>query len=99
MQLNNAKSKIMVFGNGGHVRSYERWHYRSQEIEVVSFYKLSWSRTVNALSQQASKAVNVIFRYQRYFGYFTYKDLFKLFDAMMTPILTYSANIWGFKVK
>lgn len=108
MQINNAKSKIMVFRNGGHLRSYERWHYRSQEIEVVSFYKylgayftpkLSWSRTVNALSQQASKAVNVIFRYQRYFGYFTYKDLFKLFDAMVTPILTYSADIWGFKVR
>ena len=26
MQLNNAKSKVVVFRNGGHLRSYERWH-------------------------------------------------------------------------
>ena len=98
MLLNDTNSKIIVFRNGGYLRSYERWHYRGQEIEVVSFYKylgafftpkLSWSRTIHVLSEQASKTVNMIFRYQRYFGFFTYKDLFKLFDAIVTPIIKY----------
>ena len=56
-------------------------------------------RRGGTIEARRSKAVNVIFRYQRYFGYFTYKDLFKLIDAMVTPIPTYSADIWGFKVR
>lgn len=71
---------------------------RGQELEVVSFYKylgayfiskLCWTKTVTALALQASKAMNTIFQYQKYFQIrnFAYRDFFKLLDAMVTLIL------------
>ncbi len=38
-----------------------------------------------------------IHRYQRNFGYFDYQDIFKLFDTMVTPVLCYGAEIWGYE--
>ena len=95
----------MVFRNGGALRSYEKWVYNGEQIEVVQNYKylgafftpnLSWTKTQEILSLQASKAVDNIYRFKIRFGYFQPKDAFKLFDAMVTPILCYSSEIWGF---
>jgi len=49
------------------------------------------------LAVQATKAIFVISRYQKQFGYFTHDSAFKLFDSMIVPILTYSAEIWGYE--
>ena len=107
MKLNLDKSKIVVFRNGGSLRHCERWFYKGNPIEVVSFYKylgayftsrLSWFKTQQMLSMQAQKAVNTIFRYGKHFGYFSLQDAFKLFDAMVKPILVYSSPLWGFQV-
>jgi len=104
MSINIDKSKIMVFRNGGYLRRSEKWHYRGQIIETVPFYKylgsffttkLSWTKTVNTLSLQATKAVHTIYKYQTHFGYFSLTEMFKIFDAMVTPILVYSSEVWG----
>jgi len=104
MQLNLDKSKIMVFRNGGPLRHYERWFYNEMPIEVVSFYrylgsfftpKLCWTKTMDTLAKQATKAMGTIFRYQKYFGYFNHKEAFKLFDTVVKPILMYSSELWG----
>ena len=29
-------------------------------------------------------------------GYFNYIDMFKIFDTMVTPVLCYAAEIWGY---
>ena len=49
------------------------------------------------MAVQATKAIFVISRYQKQFGYFTHDNAFKLFDSMIVPILTYSAEIWGYE--
>jgi hypothetical protein len=94
MCINLDKSKIIVFRNGGPLRQYEHWMYNENEIEVVNCYlganftpKLSWTKTKDVLAIQATKAVNVIYSYQKHFGYFSVNDAFKLFDAMVKPIL------------
>ena len=60
------KSKIIVFRNGGPLRTYETWIFRGNRVEVVTYYKyigafftstLSWNKAKETLSQQASKAV------------------------------------------
>ncbi len=39
MKINVEKSKIMVFRNAGALRSYEKWFYNGEQIEVVQNYK------------------------------------------------------------
>lgn len=106
MQINLSKTKVIVFRNGGPLRSYEKWYYKNELIETVSAYKylgmfmtpkLVWSTTHEYASKQAQKAVSCIFRYQRSFGLFYHRDIFKLFDCMIKPILCYGAEIWGFQ--
>ena len=101
----NSKKKIIVFRNGGPLRGVEKWFYNGDPIEVVSFYKylgmyftpkLVWSKTKDMLSKQAIKAISNIYRYQRNFGRFDSKDMFKLFDTIVKPILCYGSEIWGF---
>jgi hypothetical protein len=105
IELNLDKSKVMVFRNGGPLRDNEIWFYRGKRIEVVSQYKylgsfftpkLAWTKTKQTLSMQATKAIGVILKYQRHFGYFHHNEAFKLFDAIIKPILLYSSEIWGF---
>ena len=61
--------------------------------------KLVWSKTIEMLSRQALKSSFCIFRYQRDFGQFHPKDMIKLFDSIVKPILCYGAEIWGYEYK
>ena len=106
MSLNLLKTKIIVFRNGGIVKDIEHWFYQGEHIDIVSFYKylgvyftpkLIWTKTKEVLAHQASKAVNRIFQYQRQFGFFQPKDIFKLFDSIVSPILCYGSEIWGYE--
>jgi hypothetical protein len=106
MQLNIDKSEIIIFRNGGPTRSNESWIYNDQRIQITNMYKylgvyftpkLIWTKTKEIMCQQALKSVNCIFSRQKYFGYFTINEAFKLFDSMVSPILTYAADIWGYQ--
>ena len=98
------KSKIIVFRNGGPLRTYETWTLRGNRVEVVTYYKyigafftstLSWNKAKETLSQQASKAVVNILKYQKQVGYFFANETLKLFDSIVVPSLCYSADVWG----
>ena len=39
MKLNLAKSKIMIFRNGGILKHNENWYFQEQKIETTSYYK------------------------------------------------------------
>ena len=106
MKINIEKSKIIVFRNGGPLRRSEKWYLDGKQVEVVPFYKylgvyftpkLSWTLTVDKLCLQASKASNTILRYQQKFGRLPPKDMFKIFDSMVKPILCFASDIWGYK--
>ena len=106
MTLNLAKTKIIVFRNGGITKHIEKWYYQRTEIEIVSIYKylgiyftprLIWTKTKELLAMQAQKAVSSIFRFQKQFGFFSPSDAFKLFDSMVKPIAMYGAEIWGYE--
>ena len=95
-----------MFRNGSPLKDIEKWFFKGNRIEVVSFYKyirmyftpkLFWTKTKYMSAKQAIKAYCSIFRYQRNLGRFDSKDLFKLFDTIVKPILGYGSEIWGFK--
>ena len=105
MKINIEKTKIIVFRNGGALKNSEKWLLEGKRIEVVSFYKylgvyftpkLSWSLTVEKLYLQAMKASNTILRYQKKMGFLAPKDMFKIYDSMVKPILCYASGIWGY---
>ena len=106
MQINMNKTEIIVFRNGGPLRNYEMWFLNGQKVKVVSVYKymgllftpkLSWTAAKSKLVAQARKAFFSIKQFQVPFGYFTHSDIFKLYDTMVVPILTFGAEIWGYE--
>ena len=76
-------------------------------LDVVPMFKylgllftsrLCWSASQRMLAAQADKAVAVIKHISYKCGGLSYELHFKLFDRMVTPILTYGAEIWGSEV-
>ena len=104
LKVNLNKTEIIVFRNGGPLRDYERWNLNGTPIRTTSEYKymgliftpkLSWSKAKRKLAAQARKASFCIRNYQRKFGYFKHEEIFRLFDAMVKPILCFGSEIWG----
>ena len=42
-----------------------------------------WTKSKDILAKQATKAFSSIFRYQKNFGRFHSKDMFRMFDTMI----------------
>lgn len=104
MTINQQKTEIIVFRNGGPLRTYEKWFYNNSPVNVTSMYKfmgliftpkLAWSKAQSKLAAQARKSIYAIMAYQKSFGAFSHNEYFKLFDSMVKPILTYGAEIYG----
>jgi hypothetical protein len=101
------KSKIVVFKNGGKLSKHEKWYYAGERVEVVSYYKylgvifscrLNWSTCCRTLAAQAHKATSMVKRCLSKCDYDP-TVAFKLFDSMISPILCYSAEIWGTEIR
>ena len=106
MTINLNKTEITVFRNGGSLRDYEQWNLNGTHIRATSEYKymgliftpkLSWSKAKRKLAAQARKASFSIRNYQRKFGYFKHEEIFRLFDAIVKPILCFGSEVWGYE--
>ena len=47
------------------------------------------------LAAQGRKSILSILQYKK-IGYLNYIDMFKILDAMVTPVFCYAAEIWGY---
>ena len=106
MSVNLDKTKVMVFKNGGHLSKYEKWHYKGNAIESVSYYKYLgltfscrniWSKTIEVISLQGRKTCSLIQDSLRNFGTVSYDVYDKLFNTIAVPALCYGAEIWGYR--
>jgi hypothetical protein len=106
MQVNLAKSKIIVFRNGGIIKKNEKWFYTGIKLECVSYYKylrllissrLVWTAAEKTLAYQALKAMIPVKRMYRYCNGLSIEMSFKLFDSAILPILLYGSEIWGYE--
>ena len=108
MGMNMLKMKVIVFRRDGIIRQNKIWFYGDTQLEVVSFYKYvglflhqhSMVLTNWIVIQTRIESNNMIFLgCQRNFGLFSPNDIFKSFDSMVTTILTYGAEIWGYEYR
>ena len=87
MVINLEKNKVIVFKKGGCLSRREKWFFKGEQLECVSFYKylgivfsktLSWYSHVNNASAQAKK-VHVVYlnhctSYNRYHMCYSLKN-------------------------
>lgn len=106
LKVNMAKTKAMIFRNGGIINKNEVFYYKGTKLENVTYYKylgviistrLSWSPAQVTLSLQGSKALNVI-NQVNYKSDYSFKIACEIFDKCIVPILTYGSEIWGASV-
>ena len=95
----------MVFRKGGVLPRNLSLYYEGNQIEIVKGFKYlgivftargSFSETQNTLSGQAQKAILKFNKYLYKFTFIPPTHKQELFDKLITPILTYGSEIWGF---
>ena len=105
LTVNTNKTKIMVFRNGGCLPNNLNFVYNNSIIEIVSKFCYlgvvftsggSNSETQKTLSGQALKAVFTLNKYLYNFTSLSPSHKLDLFDKLVTPILNFASEVWGF---
>lgn len=105
LTVNTEKTKVMVSRKGGILPRDLKFYYNNQEIEIVrSFSYLgivftpggSFSTAQTTLSGQTQKAVFKLSSYLYGFSDISPRHVLDLFDKLVSPILNYGSEVWGF---
>ena len=105
LTVNKDKTKVIVFRKGGILRRDLKFYYQGQELEIVTSFSYlgitftaggSFSNAQVTLSGQAQKAIFKLNSYLYHFSDLTPKHVLNLFDKLVTPILNYGSEVWGF---
>ena len=105
LKVNTKKTKIMIFRKGGKLPSNLEFHYDGEKIDIVSKFTYlgvtftaggSFQQTQNSLAGQAQKGIFKLSKYLYKFTYITPSHKLELFDKLISPILNYSSEVWGF---
>ena len=106
LSVNLAKTKVVVFRNGGSLRGNERFYFNNVELECVGSYKylgiiftskLCWTVPLQTLSSQADRALYTLKRVMKTVGGLPVSLSLDLFDKLIVPILLYGSEVWGTK--
>jgi hypothetical protein len=102
--INSEKSKIIVFRHGGYLNRHEQWFVDGQKLEVVNSYiylgykfttTMSSLEAAKHLASKGRKAVHDVVKAHNKLQQMNTKTFFKIFDTMVQPVLSYTAEIWG----
>ena len=105
LTVNTSKTKILIFRNGGMLPGNLAFMYNGENIEIVKqFSYLGVVYTAGGLCHQTQKtlagqALKAIFAMNKYLYKFTYLKplhVLDLFDKLISPILNYGSEVWGF---
>ena len=104
LSLNTKKSQIIVFKKGNHP-CVHKWYYGDEEISVLrslSYLGIVFSsngkvvKTQATLADQANKAIFQLHKILNRFKTLRVSFALDLFDKLITPILCYGCEVWGF---
>ena len=102
--VNTDKSKIMIFRKGGR-NSNISFRYNNKTIDIVNRFNYlgvvftsggSFCDASNTLAGQALKAIFKLKKYLYKFTEIPVGNKLELFDKLITPILNYGGEVWGF---
>ena len=105
LTINVAKTKILVFRKGGILPRNIAFTYYGVPLEIVKSFKYlgivftvcgSFSEAHNTLAGQAQKAIFKLNKYLYKFTFISPRHKFELYDKLITPILNYGSEVWGF---
>jgi (p)ppGpp synthase/HD superfamily hydrolase len=103
LTVNTSKTKCMVFRKYG-LKNTD-FYYNNEKLEVVKHFKFlgvvfsangSFTEAQNTLCGQAEKAIFKLHKYLHKFCQIPTKHYLELFDKLVTPILNYGCEVWGF---
>lgn len=103
LEVNLEKSKIMIFRNGGRLRSNEKWFYRSRKIDNVNQYKYLGVTFTSQLSLQlhfqnkvasSKQALNVVRKRLISDSLINLSSKLQVFNAVSRSIHCYGAQVW-----
>ena len=105
LSVNPNKSKIMVFRKGGTLPQNLQFHYGTTVLEIINKFTYlgivftsdgSFSGAQATLSGQAQKAIFALNKYLNKFANVSPSHVLDLFDKLISPILCYASEVWGF---
>ena len=104
LKVNESKTKIVVFKNGGVLSKHETWHYGNVKLDVVSKFcylglvftrQLSMNAMVHDLCTKGKRVLVSILKSLYSCGQLSKSVFFKIFDVKISPILYYGCELWG----
>ena len=105
LTINVSKTKVLFFRKGGVLPRNISFNYDGTPLEIVKSFKYlgvvftvggSFSEAQNTLTGQAQKAIFKLNKYLYKFTFISSKHKLDLFDKLVTPILNYGCEVWGF---
>ena len=105
LTVNTDKTKVVVFRKGGRLPNDLKFTYNNSRIEIVNKFCYlgvvfsaggSNFETQKTLSGQALKAIFTLNKYLFNFTSLKPSHVIDLFDKLITPILNFGSEVWGF---
>ena len=105
LKVNVSKTKILIFRKGGILPRNLSFTYEGEDLEILKSFKYlgivftsggSFSETQKTLAGQAQKAIFNLNKYLYKFTYISPAHKLELYDKLISPILGYSCEVWGF---
>ena len=105
LKVNTDKTKIMIFRKGGRIPNNINFIYKNESIEIVNKFCYlgivftsggSCFEAQKTLAGQAQKAVFTLNKYLFNFTSLTPAHVLELFDKLVSPILNFGSEDWGF---
>ena len=105
LTVNVSKTKCVAFRRGGRIGALDRWKYKSDEIETVSHFKYlgfvfgssgKFSKGIQSLTDQAQRALFGLKSLLHQYPEMSVNTKISLFNTLISPIMSYSCEIWGF---
>lgn len=106
LKVNIGKTKIVHFRPKRFKQTEFQFMFEEEIIETVSTYKylgiifdeyLSFDQCAEVLSESGGRALGSVISKFKKFRDCTFNTFTKLYNTGITPILDYSAGIWGYK--